>query len=190
MNKKSLYVSLVVIIGVIAIIGAYQFPSVKESVRDVVNLGAITGPQIYDALELEGGVKYGNNTATTTRVSGTLKLAEIMNSDILIVTPTGAASAKTLTLFATSSAAQWLPLAGDTQRTCIYNATTTAGATIVFAEGTGFDIEVATSTAHLPNALSRTIAANNFACFTFIRKPATASTFDIGALFNKFGDGQ
>lgn len=187
MNKKLIGVASVAVL-VIAIIGAYQFPKVRESVRDVVRLGAISGPTVLDPLELEGGVKYGSNTATTTRVSGTLALDHFRNADVLVVTPTGAAAAKTLTFFASSTAPHWLPVAGDSQRTCVYNATTTEATTLIFAEGTGIDLEIATSTGN-SSAFDRTLGANDFACFTFIRKPATATTFDIGALFLEFSDG-
>ena len=164
---------------VIAIAGAYVFPQVSQK----LGLSSTT----YEPVELNGGTRYGSVNSTTTPASMTLRVEDVMNFDTVIVKPTVAASAKTLTFFASSTAVQWLPKAGDTQRTCFHNATTTAATTIVFAAGTGIDLQTASSS---PTDL--TLLAGNTACFTFMRKAMDSSytnSFDIEASMVEHTDG-
>lgn len=145
--------------------------------------GALSSPTVYEPVELNGGSKFGSVNSTSTPASMTLRLSDVMNYDTVIVRPTGAAASKTLTFFASSTAANWLPKAGDTQRTCFLNATTSAAATIVFAAGAGIDLQ-ATST-------NLTVQADNSTCFTFIRKAQIAgvtNSFDISASMFTFYD--
>jgi hypothetical protein len=154
--------------------------------KSQVVLGS-SNPTVLTYQEFEGGVKFGNVLSTTTPASMTLGVADLYGYDTVIVRPTGAASAKTLTFFASSTASHWLPIAGDTQRTCILNATTTSGVTLVFAAGTGIDIQTASSS---PTDL--TILPDQTACFTFIRKAQVAgvtNSFDIEANMTEFTDG-
>jgi len=129
---------------------------------------------------LNAGQLRSYTNATTSVGSGTLKLSDVNGYDVVLLTPKGAAATKTLTFFASSTAATWLPTAGDMQETCFVNGTTTAATTITFAAGTGIDLESATSTLILP--------ANDTACFKFIRQSATASTSDISALMIRYVD--
>ncbi len=175
------YLALVVV--VIIAIGGYVFP--KVNMPSI--LGANPGPVFSNFLEFEGGVVNRNTLSTTTPASMTLRTADIAGYDTVIVRPTGAASAKTLTFFASSTAGTWLPRAGDTQRTCFVNATTTAGATIIFAAGTGIDLQTSSSTIS-----DLTLSADNTACFTFTRKAQStsiANSFDIYASMTEFNDG-
>lgn len=177
--KKSLLVVLAVAILVAA--GGYLY-----SQRQQPPLGVNAGPDFFEALRLNGGVSYGSVLSTSTLASMTLKVSDVQNIDTVVVSPTGANSAKTLTFFASSTAKAWLPKAGHSQTTCFVNATTTSGVNIDFAEGTGVVLLKATSTAGgigLP-----TIAPNNVGCFKFIRASSTASTFDIYAAFVEYKD--
>lgn len=118
-----------------------------------------------------GGVlnSYTNSTSTSATTQ-TLLAADIANYSTVILTPT--VGAVTLTLPASSTLATFVPTAGDRQEQCWINASSTAAATIKFAAGTGIDLEFATSS-------SLILGAGNSGCFKYIRKPATASTFDI-----------
>lgn len=148
-----------------------------------VKFGALTSPTVFDPVELRGGSLFGSTNSTSTPLSMTLRLSDVKDFDTIIVRPTGAAAAKTLTFFASSTAASWLPKAGDTQRTCVLNATTTAGVGLVFAAGSGIDLQ-ATST-------NLTVPADTTACFTFVRKAQIAgvtNSFDISANMFTFYD--
>ena len=135
---------------------------------------------------LNAGTLYSSTLATSTTDTATpLILADINGYDNILMTPN--VGALTLTFPASSTVPTWLPAAGDTQRTCWYNATSTAAATIIFAAGTGIDLEVATSTAQT-GAFDLTLGAGNRGCFEFMRQPATATSFDITADFLEYSD--
>lgn len=173
-------------VAIIAI-GGYFRPEAQQVVREI--LGANAGPTFFDPLEFSAGVSYRSSYATATPASMTLRVSDVQNFDTIVVSPTGAASAKTLTFFASSTAPGWLPRSGNMQKTCFLNATTTSGVTLVFAAGTGIDLQVATSTGSTGGAMDLTIPAGGTGCFDFIRASSTASTFDIQANLTEFSDG-
>lgn len=137
-------------------------------------------------LTLNAGTLASNSNPTSTPASMTLQLSDVNGYDTIVVTPTGAASAKTFTFFASSTASTWLPTAGDMQRTCIFNSTTTSGVDLVFAAGTGIDLEVSSTTTALGGLR---IGPNSLGCFTFVRQPQLAASFDIVAALQAFEDG-
>lgn len=133
---------------------------------------------------LGGGQLRSKTIATSTLVTTyTFEVADLLNYDTISFTPNMGAT--TLTFMASSSATTLVPVAGDMQETCFYNATSTATATLTFAAGTGIDWEIATSTIGVVGTPA-VIAADGFGCFKFIRKPATASAFDIGVLYTPY----
>src|SRR3990167_4998328 len=131
-------------------------------------------------LTLNAGQLRSYTNASTSVGSGTFQLSDLNGYDTILLTPTGAASTKTLTFPASSTLSTWLPTAGDTQETCFVNGTTTAATTITFAASTGIDLEVSTSSPDL------ILLADNTACFKFIRKSATSAAFDISALMIEY----
>lgn len=139
----------------------------------------------------DAGVTYSyTNSTSTVATTQTLSAADIANYTTVIITPN--TGALTLTLPATSTLSAFIPVAGDRAEQCWYNATSTGAATTTFAAGVGFDIEVASSTGRVAQGLASTnlsIGPGNSGCFKFIRKPATATTFDIVAQFTSFMDG-
>lgn len=137
-------------------------------------------------LTMNGGALFSNTLSTSTG-SATMNVSYLSGYDTVIVDATGANSAKTLTFFASSTASSWLPTAGDTQRTCFVNAT--SGPSLIFAAGTGIDLEVATSTGGAGGAMDLTIAPNGMGCFTFVRGVVTATAFDIHAGLIEYSDG-
>lgn len=178
--NKTLGVVLVVIL-VIATAGAYLFPKVQ------VPLGANPGPDHYELQQFFGGLVRGNYVATTSQTAAaTLKVSDIAERDVIAVQSVLGATDVTYTFFASSSARSWLPQAGMTQQTCFLNATTSTSVNLIFAGGLGIDLQVASSTGTL--AKDVTIGANATACFTFIRKAATAASFDIEANLVEYGD--
>jgi hypothetical protein len=150
-------------------------------------VGASAGP-VHTALqEFEGGVKYGNSVSTTTALSTAISAAEFrqwVDADVVIINPTGAAAAKTITFPASSTVSAALPQAGDMTKTCFYNATTSVAAQIIFAGGTGTPLNVASSTATVLGGAN--ILAGEVGCFTFIRGASMPTAFDITANFTTF----
>ncbi len=129
---------------------------------------------------LSGGLTFDyTNSTSTKRTTQTLTAADISNYSTIIMTPN--TDALTLTLPASSTLSALIPNAGDWTVQCWVNATSTATATLTFAAGNGIDLEVASS--------SLIIYPGNSGCFRFIRKPATATAFDIIAQFTAFVDG-
>jgi hypothetical protein len=170
---------------VIVVIG---FTIIKPTV--VVNavnnvLGATSGPDHYNLEQFLGGFLKGNYYATTTGAAVILKVSDVAGYDTISMKPI--VSATTVTFFASSTASSWLPQAGMQQTTCFLNATTTAAETLIFVAGVGIDLQSATSTGQT-GARDVTISPNGTACFTFIRKAATASAFDIEANLTEYED--
>ncbi len=131
-------------------------------------------------LTLDGGLLHSYASATSsTATSVTLKQADIVNFDTVLYTPTVAAV--TVTFPASSTLTSMVPNAGDTQDQCWINATSTAAATITFAEGTGVILQVASSTTNIGD---QPVRAGGTACFHFIRKTNT----DINAVFTRYVD--
>ena len=158
---------------------------VRTTTLTVTSTSAFTGllsaatETLSGLLTLNAGQLRSNSLATSTG-SATMNVTYLNGYDTIVVTPTGAAAAKTLTFFASSTASTWLPTAGDMQETCFLNASTSV-ATLVFAAGTGIDLQVATSTNNGGGVYDLTVDPDATMCFKFIRKAATASAFDIEA---------
>lgn len=167
-------------VAVVVVVLAFMFVKPVQQVTNQV--GASTGPDHYNLEQFFGGVLLGNVNATSTPISMTLRTSDLAGKDTVLMTPT--IGSITVTFPASSTAASWLPTAGQRQRTCFQNATSTAAATIVFAAGTGIDLETASST---PSDL--TLVGGNTACFDFIRGIKTASKFDITAAMVEYNDG-
>ena len=139
----------------------------------------LSGLVTTDAGELHS---YAVATTTMTATEN-LILADVNAYDTVIVNP-NVAGDTALTFFASSTASAWLPTAGDTQRTCFVNGTTTAGTSITFAGGTGTKFLVASSSVSAVG--SATIYPQKMGCFVFTRGNATASTFDILMSYTAF----
>lgn len=166
---------------------------VRSTTLTVTGASTLTGAAtLSSTLSLAGlatlnaGQLKSYTNASSSVTTGTLRVSDVADYDTVLLTPTGAAAAKTLTFFATSSASTWLPAAGDRQDTCFFNSTSTAGVDIIFAAGTGIDFEVASSSATALGGLN--IGPNSGGCFTFIRQPSLSASFDISALYTAFED--
>lgn len=188
MTNKKLGLVLVVIVAIA--IGGYFLPVAQNAVERVVEktVGAFPSPTIYEALELLGGTTFGKvNSTSTLATSYTLLARDVVGFDTVVITPN--VGDITLTLPASSTMPHFVPKVGQRVKQCWVNATTTSGIDITFAAGTGIDLEYASSTESGAGVPALTILANSSACFEFIRKPVSATAFDIVAQFTRFVDG-
>lgn len=154
----------------------------------VNSAGAFIGTITAAALAtFDAGIRHSyTNSTSTPQTTLTLAPAEIINYETVIVTPTIAAT--TLTLPASSTLSTFVPTAGDWQEQEFCNATGTAAATITLAAGTGIDLETASSSITGGGPVL-SIPAQSCASLRYIRKPATATAFDIIVKMIRFADG-
>lgn len=144
---------------------------------------AFTSTSAFSGLmTLNAGSLRTYTSATTTTGNDVFGLSDLTGYDTIIVTPT--IGSMTLTLPASSTVPTWLPSAGNSQKTCFVNGTTTTGIVITMAGGTGTNLLVASSTA---TALGSTLLfPKKMACIDFVRGNSTATTFDINAAMTMF----
>lgn len=145
--KDYLAIGVAVVAVVIALLGG------SETVREVVNVGASPGPDVYEETRFHDGL-YGylfaqgggvlQFTATTTQSARTLTQAELADNIWIDVMST-TSPALTLTLPATSTLTTLIPEAGDCRAWVIMN-NHAAATTTTIAAGTGWDL-MAPSTA-------------------------------------------
>jgi hypothetical protein len=163
---------------------SFTFSGCAGTVINSTGLSSILGT-FSGLLTLDAGQLRSYTVATTTTATAvTLKASDVIGYDTISVLQGGSAGL-IYTFFASSTASTWLPTAGDMQETCFLNASTTATATLTFAAGTGIDLEIASSTT-TGGALTTALPADSMGCFKFVRKAATASTFDIEAAFTRY----
>ncbi len=135
---------------------------------------------IFDA-----GVRHSyTNSIASVSTSVTLTAAQMADYEAVLYTPL--AGAPTITLPASSTLSAYVPVAGDWADQCWYNAATTSFKVITFAAGTGIDLEFASTTKGAAVTPNLAILPGNSGCFRFMRQPATATTFDITAMFVPF----
>lgn len=142
-------------------------------------LSASTGI-LSGLLTLDAGQLRSYTNATTTGTAVTLKQSDILAYDTVLMTPI--VGATTVTFPASSTLTSFVPSAGDMQAQCWVNASSTSAITITFAEGTGINIQVASSTTNLGFPA---IQPGGTACFNFVRKTNT----DINAAYVRYVDG-
>lgn len=192
MNTQNYFVSGIIALIVSMVVVVSVAPSAPAPAPDPSTpaAGAITGPDVYSYFNVrglfqnKGGQTHSyTNSTSSTATTQTLTITDIVVNgaaySTVVFTPN--TNSTTLTFPASSTLSAFLPAAGDWAEQCWVNATGTAAKTITFAAGTGIDLEVGSS--------SLVINAGNTGCFRFVRKPATASAFDIVAQFTAFVDG-
>lgn len=145
---------------------------------------------ISGLVTLDGGSLNSYTLSTTTTATAeTLAASDITNYSTVLLSPLTGAT--TLTLPASSTLSAFVPTAGDWAVQCWVNATTTTttAGQITFAAGTGIDLENASSTVGAAmTSYNLKLVGQNSGCFRFIRKPATATAFDIIAQYTAFVD--
>jgi hypothetical protein len=164
--------------------GLYAGTSNQFSVDASGNVTTSAAVSANGLVRMDGGQLYSNPLSTTTMgATETLQLSDVNTYDTIILMPNVAGNT-TLTLFASSTASTWLPNAGDIQKTCFINGTTTAATSYIFAGGTGTTLLVASSSASALGSLR--IAPQKEGCFVFTRANATATTNDILSSFTAY----
>lgn len=145
MTNKTIVIGLVAAL-VIAIIGWFT-PTGNTVVENVVervqNVGALSGPDIYETIRFNLGLTTGGSatytSASTTQTTLTLTSAEIDTDISYLEFNTGTST--TLTSMASSSYPFSDLAVGDGFSIDFYYATTTAASAITFAAGTGVDLQ-------------------------------------------------
>lgn len=161
MNKSTfaLVASLVAVV-----IAAYMGlnPQVQKS-----QFGIDAGPTHYNAQEFVGGTVLGLvNSTSTTDTAYTMVAADLANArqgafyDTYIHMKTNSVGTTTNTFPASSTLSYVLPKAGQRTSICFTVATSTGGAGMILAEGTGWDF-VNASTTILNTALNAQVTSNN-----------------------------
>lgn len=184
MNSKLKVVLSVAV--VIAIAGAYMFP------KFVPSFGASAGPTYTEGQELVGGLTLGLvNSTSTTDTAYTMVAADLASPrqgtfyDTYIHMKTGSVATTTNTFPASSTLSYVLPRAGMRTSVCFVVATSTGGAGLVLAEGTGWKIVNASSTIAVTGggtlfsnagALGRTVQGGQPSCGMIVRERAVSSS--------------
>lgn len=106
------------------------------------------------------------STTTTGGTAATLSEANLLNGQFYSVAISQAADF-TYTLPASTTLTTFLANIGESTDICFYNSTTTAEMDLIFAAGTGIDLETATST-----NLVESIGPADMGCIKFTRLPA------------------
>ena len=110
--------------------------------------GVIASPEVYTYLHVHGTLtENGGHVATSSTVSTyTMTRAELADVGLITWTPN---INTTVTLPATSTITDIVPRVGDRRDIWIYNASTTATASITLAAGAGIDLQKNEDTADL-----------------------------------------
>ncbi|HEY9826353.1 MAG TPA: hypothetical protein V6D19_12970 [Stenomitos sp.] len=156
MNKKviiGIAIAIIVIIGLVVLVGGNQ--SVQSPVDAIFG-----GTTNYDVIVFDGV-----NSTSTTATTQTLAATDIIGYSTILFTPNTGATTLTFPATSTLSSQDFIPRAGQRTQQCWINSTSTVAATIIFAAGTGIDLETSSST---PSDL--TIPGGNSACFQFTRQ--------------------
>lgn len=173
MNKK--FIAGLVVVAIIAI-GGYYFPMVKNYV------GANAGPDHY-VLEtfFSGLIEAGRYSTTTSAELNNITISagemrRILGKGECYLDVAPSRIHTTITLTASSSLSDVLPRAGDRTTCIVRNATSTADGNFRFAAGTGWEVNVGSTTP----ASTATTTPGEYAILTFYRKlddvQASAST--------------
>lgn len=178
MNKSTFALVASLVAVVTAASGFFLKPQVQNS------FGSTSGPTKTDAQEFLGGHTFGLvNSTSTTDTTYTMVAADIASTrqgtfyDTYIHMKTGSVATTTVTLPATSTLSFVLPRAGMRQSICFSVATSTGGAGLIIAKGTGWNIVAASSTAAgVTGPGSRTVNGGVDSCGWIVRERAVSSS--------------
>lgn len=174
--KSKLTLGIALVAVVIAALAFLKSP--VQSPAPVV--GAESGPTHTNAQEFLAGLTQGFVNATSSSVATyTLVAGDLVRQgafyDTIQFEKTGAVATTTWTLVASSSLSNVLPLPGQRASICFSVATSTGFPGLALAEGTGWDIVAASSTAVVTGAGSRTVYGGTASCGQVIRQKQAAS---------------
>ena len=186
-------ISLVAVLGVASVVVAYSLNSnvnvndggvynnyeATQDVPENLDLGAVSGPDSYQWMNFHAGFQSGGKSLATSSTAATYTLA---SKDIPTETTWLQWTVNvntTVTTMSSSSAAMinmGIPTIGDTRVVYLYNASSTAAASLTLAAGTGVDLQQNEDNADLA------ILGLDVAKLTFIRKPNT----DVMLILDEF----
>ena len=174
--KSKLTLGIALVAVVIASLAFLKSPAPVAPVE----LGAVSGPRQTSPQEFLGGVTLGKVNATSSSVATYTTVAGDLAQggaffDTIQFEKTGAVATTTWTLVASSSLSNVLPFPGQRASICFAVATSTGFPGLALAEGTGWDIVAASSTAVVTGAGSRTVYGGTASCGQVIRQKQAAS---------------
>jgi len=150
------------IIGVLAV-ASLILGVVGLSNHSISPVGAVPGPNVYQRTYFHSGFQSGGDVMATTSTAATYTLLQSeIDGDVTYISWTPNVNL-TLTTMASTSMDFVGNNTGDTRTYTLYNASTTAAATITFAAGTGVDLQEAEGGSVIVNGLEG-------ATLTFVRK--------------------
>jgi len=156
------------------ILGNFFVSKVADTDFEVSEIfGAFPGPDIYSEIYFRDGfvnILVPVATTTGTGSSATLMASDLTGVGLHIVTLGGAVdTAFTYTLPASTTLQNFVPYIGAKQEVCWFNtaSSTSTGADLIFAAGTGIDLMVSTTTTPVPLGAGE----EEMACIDFYRQP-------------------
>lgn len=149
MDKKNLVISAIVSLAVVLVVAPFFKGTVVEKTIERI-VGAQPGPEIDDLVAKGKPFTAAPNVLSTTTNIGTaatLTAADITNYGYFVVTLGGADEADfTYTLPASTTIANLVPGVGNKASISFFNqASSSSEHLLIFAAGTGIDLEFATS---------------------------------------------
>lgn len=182
MSLKEIVIGFVAVIALIVSFLALNKP-IQEATQSI---GVAAGPLHTEFEQFIGGFAVGGVVATSSLSNAvTVNGQEFVNwSKAGLVSYTNNLPTLTLTLPASSTIPQLVPRAGDRQRFCIQNATTTLNTAITIAGGVGMKLNVASSSVSAVG--SALLNTGEIGCLTLIREVATSTAFDIDVLLDVY----
>jgi len=131
----------------------YYYEAEGQPAPGDISLGAVSGPDIYNDVNVYGSLTYGSSDYVATSTSGqsfTLTFKDLNNYTYIDVMNNK--ETLTYTLPATSTMMNILPEVGSTRTWFFHNATSTAGKTLTLSAGAGMDLVSASTTAETLDA--------------------------------------
>jgi len=168
--KNNIVIGIVVVALVLAGLFSNSVVSVIErvavAVENVVPFGGASGPTHNDRQFFNAGFQSGGDVYATSSTAATYTLTNTeFKGDISYISWTANINTTLTTMASTSPVFDAIlgHNAGDTRSYLFYNASTTAGATVTFAAGTGVDLQEDEGGSVIVNGLE-------LSKLTFIRK--------------------
>jgi hypothetical protein len=175
---------------------AGDLPAIDEETEAGETFGAIPGNEILEHINLRAGYEYTPRYLSTSTpqagagiTAGDMQATLLTNYEYVKVSLGGAADTDfTWTLPASTSLRSFLPYVGATKEVCFFsNATTSSsGADLIFAAGTGIDLKMAQATT---TTTFFSVAEEDEGCIVFKRSPQEDGDLgNLTAIWNNYID--
>lgn len=173
MNNK-IITGVAVLALLLGTVNFFSPNSVTETVRERI-VGAQPGPEYGSRQFFNAGFQSGGTAYATTTTAATYTLTSTeLGRDITHIEWNAGVNTTLTTMATTSNGFGFMniPKTGDKRTYDVYNASTTAAATITWAAGTGVDLQEDEGETVIQNGLE-------FARLTFIRKANTDVALEV-----------